>query len=561
MMYNLVAIDFKNFMFFFFYNLVMKLVALDRTKKHKAGVLQANIDERIAALNEWFDKLDWSLYHSQCFIDMIDDFEKDRIDREIAPTAKSTGKTRIVNWIGVRGFFKDDKFNAFGTRKRKLDLNSMIDNFLQVVNEIEELSGIEIGDLFKAIRGNTNNMIVFNRKTNPTQKDQWFKLGSFDKIDSLSGIAPQYGYYGLYHEEEPVQAKDISGITHEEYDDIRDIAIDSMDRFAKAANKTLWEISTMNGWDDRHSQIKKAEEINPWDEFIDYCSEDFVHNHTMRIVKDRIGVTRKTKFSNPIEVRTQKQIDILLSKLEREGDRARILGQVLESSDDIEEHYKLFMATIEEKGNVFSFEEKVKEGKIKYLDADFGIDWGTWDPTIIILSFKYYDAKTKRIKSHLYDYFEIDNKKIVKKDRMTRIDHREIQEDAALWLKSHKSDITDETVIYFDYADKIPVGNIEDKLDEKYNIEIGEFEPIMDKNKKGVFDWEARTSIDVEGASGGYISLEPHVAERMAKELPYIKYKANGQVDHLNATNKIDFVECMQRAYRDQATEWGEKYE
>lgn len=505
--------------------------------------------------------LTWDVVETITLKEMTDAVKNINVERIIMPTAKSTGKSRFVAIYCIYMFYHDKEFNACGGRKKKLDNPKMVTIFKRAIIDIEQAIGLELSHHFEYNENMILTRIIFHRSTKKTNRDQRFDFFSFDQPDSIAGLAPQFGYYGVVWLEEPVQQTDTSGISHDEYLLSYLTLIDTVNRFALALKKRFLEFATMNGWDEGHFFIKLAEDIMPWEDFLEWASRNWEKNNALLKIRDSDAIIRATKYCNPIIKGNAKEMAKIEELMTYDTGRAIALGQIVESEigDDLP-----YAAPLGQYGNHKTIFKLNKNHTI--LDVDYGYDHGTWAAEVIAEVVTYIDHKDFRMKKHFNAVFIIWNEMLVNKMKMNRVPEPEVEDLAAKWLKDRRHMWTKESSLGYDYSDKTSIRNIENILRKKYSIIGLDFVEYTDKNKKGVFDVETRERQNLSLLNNKWLTFSPEVYEwitNIETGQPWKNLKKNGKItiDKSDKSNKDDILEAYERAARHQIEEVGDKYE
>lgn len=530
------------------------------SKEPKLTKLELKNQEYEKEIKEVEKRFTWDIVKSITLKEMTDAVENINVDRIIMPTAKSTGKSRFVAIYIIYMFYKDPMFNAIAGRKRKIDNPKIITIVKRAIDHIEQAIGMEIMHHFEFQESFILTRMIFKRKLNRTHKDQVLHLFSFDQPDSTAGLAPQYGYFGVLWLEEPVQQIDTSGISAEEYLLTYLTIVDTIDRFALEHNKRFIQFATMNGWDPNHFFIKLAEVILPWDDFLEWASQNFHNNNILLKIKDSDAVIRATKYCNPIIKGDEKQYRKLEDQMTYDEGRAIALGQIVEGESGDDQPYLLPLSQYGGSDTIF----ELNNNHI-ILDVDYGYDHGTWAAEVITEVIKYGDKRDGRIKMHFNDIFIVWNEMIVKKQKQNRVPEVEIEKAAAEWLKDKRYSWTNDSTIGYDYADATSMRNIENLLTKKYNVTGLDFIQYNDKNKKGVFDVQTREQQNLSALNNKLLTFSPRTYQVITDYevgQPWSELRRNGKdyIDKSDRNNKDDVLESFERAARHYQEELGEKY-
>lgn len=504
----------------------------------------------------------WEIVKRLTIKEMTDAVEELEVNRIIMPTAKSTGKSRFVAIYILYMFYYDYLFNAAAGRKKKIDNPKIINIVKNALIEIEEMIDAPMMHHFEFQTNMITTKIIFKRKYYRTEFDQTLDFFSFDQPDSVAGLTPSRGYYGVLWLEEPVQQRDTSGVTHEEYMLTYLTLVDTLDRFAIKHKKRFIIFATMNGWDDRHYFIKRAEELMPWDDFIDFASKDFLKNNIKLVIKDKDAIIRATQYSNPIIKGNQEKLDKIQELMTYDEGRAIVLGQVVET-DQVEDFPYLSPLSHYSEKEIFKLSDRMHE--IEPLDTDYGYDHGNYAAEVIAEVILYAD-ENRRLKLHFNAVFFVWNEQRVKYQKLNRLEEPEIEDLAAEWLKSRKRNWFEETTIAYDFADKTSMRNILNQLTKKYNVNGLEDIEYTDKNVKGKFDVFTREQKNLSALNHKLITFDPEVfalidSEEVGQPWRYLCRNGKINIDKLDKKNKDDILEAFERAARHHIDELGEKYE
>ena len=256
--------------------------------------------------------------------------------RKIFIGGKKTGKTR-GSGLKMIQLLMGNK-DCYGLALKKYSGNATKRLHVNYANLATKLSRFHDVPEFKKSTDRT--YILREKSMAKLQQNQSIEYASFENIAGLAGIeAPNGGYFGLIHIEEPVEPNDSGKIPDKnEWEMLMDIVVDSVERSNEEYNEYQRMVHgdgwvdiekpeyhfTMNAWDD-HPLILEAQEKFPEEEFFEWVKEDFIKNN-LKWVYDEENDTlyvRMTKFANPIEAKKESMIKLAKSAIE-ENDNAKL---------------------------------------------------------------------------------------------------------------------------------------------------------------------------------------------------------------------------------------------
>jgi len=277
--------------------------------------------------------------------DNIDIFFDDTVDSFIVVSGKSTGKTFPVIIKIIYNMVSKPYHNAFGFRKFEKGATSKMGKYFSYGLSILRLKGFDLGNMdWKQ----SNNYFYRLKHKQNMNKNQSVTFGSLEKpTESTDGMAPANGgYEGDILYDEPVVKEDVQNPEKipsvEKWEEDITIIRDNLSRFNSAfqdifglkEEPPFQEYFLMNDWGD-HPLCIEANGVMPVEEFQEFNFgfdinsklgnyefwknwfkqeeniDRLLNNHTLiRIVK-RKKYIRRTKFSNPINLKPNKINSIL----------------------------------------------------------------------------------------------------------------------------------------------------------------------------------------------------------------------------------------------------------
>lgn len=237
--------------------------------------------------------------------------------------AKYGGKTRPVITRQLGMMLKNEHVYSLSLKKYKLNATNRLHTAINNMSREMRMKGFDIPRVDKSIM---KSVLKIHDKNDDNQSIEY---ASLDDLDGLAGIeAPNLGLFGIVHVEEPVMSGDKEQPSEEQWDELIDVLMSSVNRsnltFAKNNNCQPFFPKyhyTMNAWDD-HPLVTKAERYYPEDDFLNWClgvdkwenltydfidehwdviKENLTKNNTNWIVdkKTATAFVRNTMFANP----------------------------------------------------------------------------------------------------------------------------------------------------------------------------------------------------------------------------------------------------------------------
>ena len=279
-----------------------------------------------------FTKDEISKWLTQDKVDLLNHPAK----RKIFIGGKKTGKTR-GSGLKMIQLLMENK-DCYGLALKKYSGNATKRLHVNYANLATKLSRFYDVPEFKKSTDRT--YILKERSMAKLQQNQSIEYASFENIAGLAGIeAPNGGYFGLIHIEEPVEPNDSGKIPDKnEWEMLMDIVVDSVDRsneeyneYQRMVHGDKWvDIEkpeyhfTMNAWDD-HPLILEAQQYFPEEKFFEWVKEDFINNNLASVYnKDNDTLyVRMTKFANPVEAKKESIIKLAQQAIE-EDDNSKL---------------------------------------------------------------------------------------------------------------------------------------------------------------------------------------------------------------------------------------------